>query len=613
VPTVFVASSSEGRPFAQLACDAMTDAGYEPVPWWSAGAFPVGRGLLECLIDLVERVDAALIVCTPDDATTRRGATYSTPAQNVLLEYGLFAGDLGSDAVAILEVNRPSLPSDLDGVVTLRARGQRPHESRVEFRDAELGPKVVTWLQSVDAGSSDGARISKLVTRLAPHLKPTERVSLKAEILRARVDINAIARLPNATLEHLILKYTQLSGHDSQIGYAYTSRVDSYVNLATIVQSSADQRRLSAHLARYFGELCSTQEIRPTLLAVSKTAAQTVLRGAVEHLPFPLVMVSPDGPSRRHPVEGYFEAGDRAVLMHDVALSGHHLVDCIAALRSVGLECDDLVALTRHQSGSRELDRLTKENGITVRTASVFVPEWGRVVCGDHKLSGSLVLPTECELCDVLAGAPSAPARRYISEEELPSEVLMDVADFAVISDVAPLTSGHVLIVPRRHILSCSQLTRLQLESLELLVLDVSVRLRAIYGKETASFEHGLCDRARVSSCGIDHAHLHVLPFEGDLSADLANNFTTSAIGRLRELPDAATSHEEYLLLLSAAGGLIGFPAHSVSQYFRRRVAEAVRRPLWNWNDDIALGTIKTYKEAILELHARWNAKATAD
>jgi orotate phosphoribosyltransferase len=66
-------------------------------------------------------------------------------------------------------------------------------------------------------------------------------------------------------------------------------------------------------------------------------AAQGILQAAADMLPFPRVMVSPYGPNRDNPIEGFYEVGDRAVLLHDVILSGHHPVECISKLRAAGL------------------------------------------------------------------------------------------------------------------------------------------------------------------------------------------------------------------------------------------------------------------------------------
>lgn len=84
--------------------------------------------LLDSLLRLLNEADGALIIATPDDRTTRRGATSYAPASNVLLEYGLFTGRLGQARVAIVTVGDPDLPSDLGGVVHLRLGPPDAHQ-----------------------------------------------------------------------------------------------------------------------------------------------------------------------------------------------------------------------------------------------------------------------------------------------------------------------------------------------------------------------------------------------------------------------------------------------------------------------------------------------------
>ena len=124
---IFVGSSVEGRPYAQMVANILHSSGAEPLLWWDAECFPVGKTLIESLPRLLDIADGALIVATPDDETTRRGETYYTPAANLLLEYGLFAGRLGTSRVAIVLVDRPRLASDLAGIVHIELP---PHARR---------------------------------------------------------------------------------------------------------------------------------------------------------------------------------------------------------------------------------------------------------------------------------------------------------------------------------------------------------------------------------------------------------------------------------------------------------------------------------------------------
>jgi diadenosine tetraphosphate (Ap4A) HIT family hydrolase len=605
--SIFIASSTEGRRYAEIAASILASNGASPHPWWSERSFPVGRTLIESLTEILDTVDAALIVATPDDQTARRGNMTYMAAQNVILEYGLFAGRLGTLGTAILEIGTPALPSDLDGLSNMRIRPLADDEDTTFYRDLEVKPKLLSWLESIDANSGNGFRLARLVDRLAPQLRQPDRIDLKANILRAQLDPQALPKQTTASLEYLLLKYTSYDEMGAPVGYDHRSALDSYVNLADVPADSEDERRLAGHFARYLAENCTSQDIRPTLLAISKTATQGILNAATRLLPYPVVLVSPTGPSRKRPVEGYCEPGDRAILVHDVTLSGHHLVDCVVALRSVGIECKNLVTLNRHQTGSRDLSVLMRENSIDVKAASVFIPNLRRVICGDFSLGSSQEAPPECVLCKVVAKNDNTPVRAFITSDELPTEILMQEEHFSAISDVAPLSPGHTLLVSKQHVLAMSKLSPQLLTELDLFRQELTAQLQTIYSLPVVAFEHGLCNRARTPGCGIDHAHLHLLPTDIDVSRLFKEDFETAALDRIEELNEATKGRQEYLLLIDADRRIsISSPNLPTSQYFRRKIAQALGRELWNWNDEVILGVASQRKDWIITLHKAW-------
>lgn len=60
--------------------------------------------------------DFGIMIFAKDDITTVRGEEFETPRDNVLFEYGLFLGRVGSDKAFIVAEEGIKLPSDLLGV-----------------------------------------------------------------------------------------------------------------------------------------------------------------------------------------------------------------------------------------------------------------------------------------------------------------------------------------------------------------------------------------------------------------------------------------------------------------------------------------------------------------
>ncbi|MFI1399523.1 TIR domain-containing protein [Streptomyces sp. NPDC020681] len=544
---VFIASSTEGRPYAAAVAAVLARQGVEPLLWWSQQCFPPGMTLLDSLLRLLNEADGALIIATPDDRTTRRGATTYAPASNVLLEYGLFTGRLGQARVAIVTVADPALPSDLGGVVHLRLGPPEAHQDPSVYESVEIEPKIVPWLRSLDAVSSNGARIAGLLTRLAPQAKPRDRVRLKARVLCDQLDSRAFPKLPEPQVLDILRRYALSYRHQEQVGHTVKTPVAGYLDLTRVTPESLDQRVLAGHLAYHVAELVNRKVMRPTLLAVSKVAATGILNAAAGLLPFPAVYVSPYGPNRDNPVEGFYEKGDRAVLLHDVALSGHHLVDCMTALRSAGINARHIVALAEHDGQNEALDSLLAEHGIMMHTAVKFTPGHGErpqavetiqplSITGAPEPEADPESNGQCLLCDVLHDAETTPFRDLFGRDELASEVLARAAGFVAVADVAPLTGGHVLIVPQEHVLSMADLQRAALADLEMLRRRVTGIIRESYASDVVAFEHGLCDPSLSSACGIDHAHLHVMPLDAPVAPLFRSTFECREIGSVSDL-----------------------------------------------------------------------------
>ena len=112
---VFIGSSSAAKSQAKAIVQKFSSATLEFVPWWEA--FTPGRTLLEDLGSIRDRVDAAVLVVSPESNTTIRGNDVAIPNLNVLLEFGYFYGALGRERVAMLKYGEFYLPSDLGGYV----------------------------------------------------------------------------------------------------------------------------------------------------------------------------------------------------------------------------------------------------------------------------------------------------------------------------------------------------------------------------------------------------------------------------------------------------------------------------------------------------------------
>jgi predicted nucleotide-binding protein len=94
-PRMFVASSSKSRKLAhgiQANLDADTD-----VTCWDQGFFLPGNITLDALLTQAIEYDFGAFVFSPDDLVEMNSVPSSVVRDNVLFEFGLFAGKLGRD------------------------------------------------------------------------------------------------------------------------------------------------------------------------------------------------------------------------------------------------------------------------------------------------------------------------------------------------------------------------------------------------------------------------------------------------------------------------------------------------------------------------------------
>lgn len=98
----------------------------------------------------------------------------------------------------------------------------------------------------------------------------------------------------------------------------------------------------------------------------------------------------------------------------------------------------------------------------------------------------------------------------------------IDAGDFATSNtgavsfpDAHPLTRGHVLVVPRRHIVALEQFTQDELD--DVWRLGTSLCLKLQQELATTSFNLGI-NLGRAAGQTVEHVHLHVIPrYDGDV------------------------------------------------------------------------------------------------
>jgi diadenosine tetraphosphate (Ap4A) HIT family hydrolase len=160
--------------------------------------------------------------------------------------------------------------------------------------------------------------------------------------------------------------------------------------------------------------------------------------------------------------------------------------------------------------------------------------------------------------------------------------VVAENADFVALPSLGSLVPLWTIIVPRRPMTTLSSMNdneRASFISLrDALVLSLSPFARCVF-----EFEHG-GSIGSIVSCGVDQAHLHVVPLNFDLMAAAKKAERRWEIApRIEDLGYGDTSGKEYLFIQSSNSSLILFPEKQTSQWFRRLIANECGTREWDY------------------------------
>lgn len=165
------------------------------------------------------------------------------------------------------------------------------------------------------------------------------------------------------------------------------------------------------------------------------------------------------------------------------------------------------------------------------------------------------------------------------------NEILFQSQRFYVKAALGHFVQGYCLVIPNEHVQTISELEVEECVELESVIDEVADRLRKLYKAEVCVFEHGAaCLPHRAGAC-IDHAHLHVLPVDCDLSADLMTfpRFDVSHFTDLRQFSIAAQSYIYYEYGRTRRAAYL-CNARVPSQFIRRLLCERMNADReWDW------------------------------
>lgn len=200
----------------------------------------------------------------------------------------------------------------------------------------------------------------------------------------------------------------------------------------------------------------------------------------------------------------------------------------------------------------------------------------------------------------------------YSATRHLWDTPIFESKSFVVLPSVGALVEGWLLVVPKTPSLCFAQLETSAFSELEALLSDIIPIVESNYGP-ISMFEHGAAAKASAVGCGVDHAHLHLVPVECDLQSgaqQIAPNVRWSSVGSFKAISDQDLTRHGYWFLqqpYDSGGCNIGLCVEGElpSQLFRKVIATSLGCPEeFDWKDtageDRIAATVKTLAQHVV-------------
>lgn len=185
---------------------------------------------------------------------------------------------------------------------------------------------------------------------------------------------------------------------------------------------------------------------------------------------------------------------------------------------------------------------------------------------------------------------------------------LFQSPNFVVIPSLGALRKGWVLIVPKAHHISAAALPDHLLDEMTSLKRALSEALTDAVGPVWA-FEHGPAAEQRLAGCGVDHAHLHVVPLEIDL-LEAVRPFLPAGLefrsGFITDCREYARLGYDYLYAERPSGeGMFAVHRDLGSQVFRKAIANSDGDPAgYDWRDSPHLENMVATIASLASFHS---------
>ncbi|WP_461251787.1 HIT family protein, partial [Treponema sp. R8-4-B8] len=162
------------------------------------------------------------------------------------------------------------------------------------------------------------------------------------------------------------------------------------------------------------------------------------------------------------------------------------------------------------------------------------------------------------------------------------NRILFNNDKFVVLPSVSPIVKNHLLVLPKKHINTMKQLGDDEKGQFFALVNNITQLL----GEDYFAFEHGAFP-VNGNTCGVDHAHIHILPVKREISKKVIGFIKKTYTYMLyKDLSLSLDDKKDKPYLLFGNDTREMYSCNNAlfqSQFIRKLLCEHLDIPDWNW------------------------------
>lgn len=178
---------------------------------------------------------------------------------------------------------------------------------------------------------------------------------------------------------------------------------------------------------------------------------------------------------------------------------------------------------------------------------------------------------------------------KKFTDDNLFNTSILESKNFRIIPSIGAMVEGWLLLIPKSHIISFCYLSQELVEEFEELKTKTINLLESVYEKPVVVFENGAIEDKTNIGCGVDYAHLHLVPFKIDVRNIVDSHYDClldwKNVSSFTEILDIRKNTAYYYLEFDNRKIYTEVP-NSSSQLIRKGIAKKLNIPLsYDWKE----------------------------